>query len=110
MVYYQGDGIHFLDFDLDDVSCTPELRSGDLLVARADTIHRTQPHRSWRTSLNIKVRQKQRCVDLGHLLQGGVTKYTYLSRDPTWAHRAADSAGATLASVGVPATLVDALA
>merc|ERR1712241_1324007 len=44
------------DFKLEDVSCTPRLMRGDLLILRGDVPHRTQsPLRNHRTSLSLRV-------------------------------------------------------
>mmetsp|Transcript_16204 Transcript_16204/g.50960 ORF Transcript_16204/g.50960 Transcript_16204/m.50960 type:complete len:370 (-) Transcript_16204:98-1207(-) len=69
-----------LNFTLDRLACTPELRPGDLLVYHGPAIHRTQPHKSWRTSLNMWVHPR-RPKSVGKLLQGGYIKYYYMSQN-----------------------------
>jgi len=69
-----------LNFSLDSLACTPELRPGDLLIYHGPAIHRTQPHKSWRTSLNMWVHPR-RPKSVGKMLQGGYIKYYYMTRN-----------------------------
>lgn len=66
-----------MDFQLDDVACFPELREGDLLLFRGDTIHRTQEHNTYRTSLNV-LAYPQRLMNSEKLFSGGLDKYTFI--------------------------------
>merc|ERR1711870_92089 len=73
---------HVMDFHLDSVACTPEVGPGDLILFRDDTVHRTQAHRSRRTSLNVNVHPSTRFLDMKTTLTGGMTKYNYMYMSP----------------------------
>lgn len=78
------DANYLLDYHLDQISCSPELRAGDLLLFAGDVIHRTQEHSSWRISLNINVHQDSAkgAVSFAEMLTGGATKYSFMAKNP----------------------------
>jgi len=62
-------------FKLDDVSCSPKLAVGDLLIIRGDTPRRTQPPvKAHSTILNLVV-SEYHDVKVSSLLEGGLLKY-----------------------------------
>lgn len=69
---------YHLDFHFDNVSCTPELRPGDAIVVRGDTIHGTQVHRSRRRSLSIRVWPANPDVSIRRMLSGGAKKFAMM--------------------------------
>jgi len=74
---------YLLNFHLDQISCSPELREGDMLLFAGNTIHRTQEHSSWRISLNIQVHQEysKGNASVAELLQGGMVKYDFMVKN-----------------------------
>jgi len=93
-----NDNFTIMDFHLDNVSCTLDLRVGDLLLIRGDVIHRTQPHiriPSWRTSMNslfvAPFENRMQKLSLPWLLRGGALKWRYFANDPRWAYMIRDS-------------------
>lgn len=75
------DDDYVLDFHLDNLSCTPMLRGGDLLLLRGDMIHRTQAHKSWRTSLTIRTTSHSKEGN-GDPFDGGLAKYWFMAVSP----------------------------
>lgn len=72
----------FMDFRVEEVGCYPELGPGDLAVFRGDVIHRTQPHNSYRTSLNVVVRPGLNYLRLEDQMRGGHRKYSWMAMHP----------------------------
>lgn len=104
IVYADSDDRKFgLGFDINEVACTPELHARDLLILRGDIIHRTQPHKSARTSLTVRVATR-RTIDVHRLFQGGIVKYQYMLTAPHHYIRAALESGAAHQG-GVQATI-----
>lgn len=64
-----------LPFTLDALECTPDLSPGDVLILRGDAIHRTQPHKSWRVTLSVRMHPHQPIISSEKLLEGGRIKY-----------------------------------
>jgi len=72
-----------LNFNMDDVACSPTLHAGDLLLFRGDTIHRTQPHQTHRTSLNINVHMPYwKYLRISDTLSGGQWKFSWMAMAP----------------------------
>lgn len=72
------DSISTFPGSLDHLECTPELKAGDAVLFRGDTIHRTQGHFvpiSWRTSMNVRL-NPIRVKPLSRYLKGGLRKAT----------------------------------
>lgn len=80
MKQQERDRLYIMEFHLDDLSCTPRLEAGDVLVFRGDTIHRTQPFHSvgaFRTALSYRISPRP-TFSVQRFLQGGFRKYTSL--------------------------------
>merc|ERR1712060_121473 len=72
----------YLGFGMDQVKCSPSLGPGDLVLFRGDVFHRTQPHNSYRTSLNVVVRPGIPTLKLENQMRGGNTKYEWMAMHP----------------------------
>ncbi|MBC7975043.1 MAG: phytanoyl-CoA dioxygenase family protein [Myxococcales bacterium] len=68
-------GIHgVLPYALDDLSVTPQLDRGDLLLIRGDVIHRTEDKDTRRVAVSIRMMNRQTRVRRAELVRGGFLK------------------------------------
>ncbi len=71
-----------LDFDLDDVSETPEVKAGDLVLLRGDVFHRTQDVATQRIAVSLRLVGSKSMVSKRRLLAGGPVKRRMLQSNP----------------------------
>ena len=76
-----GGVIGELDFDLDDLAETPELRAGDALLMRGDLFHRTQDNDTNRVALSVRVSGDQHTVTREHFECTCETKNWFLQQN-----------------------------
>jgi hypothetical protein len=72
-----------INFDVDQLSITPFLSAGDLLVLRGDTIHRTQDVETRRVALSVRMVDPDLIVHRSQLADGGSVKYQLLINNRT---------------------------
>lgn len=71
-----------MSFNIGTLACTPDLEPGDALILRGDTIHRTQPHNSWRTSLSVRVYPAESSFSENKLMGSGAEALRRVSHMP----------------------------
>lgn len=81
IVYDQQVGEEYLlNFNIDDLSFTPKLNRGDLLLMRGDTIHKTQDDETHRIAASIRCTDSTSKITLEHLMQTCVVKSSEMSK------------------------------
>jgi hypothetical protein len=68
--------------NLDDISETPELAAGDLLLMRGDMLHKTQDASTDRVAISFRAFNSRKVVSRKVLLSGGLHKLMMMLRDP----------------------------
>jgi hypothetical protein len=80
---YYGDTWR-LPFNLDDLSITPEIAVGDLLIIRQDVIHRTQDRISDRVAISVRCRNTNGILTKSHFLKSCPFKDTMINNNSLW--------------------------
>jgi hypothetical protein len=77
IIYNENDGGEYgrLDYSIDDIAETPQLKSGDLLLLRGDVIHRTEDTTTLRTALSVRIASTQKKISKIELVDGGLKKF-----------------------------------
>lgn len=77
IIYNENDGGEYgrLDYSIDDIAETPQLKSGDLLLLRGDVIHRTEDATTLRTALSVRIASTQKKISKIELVDGGLKKF-----------------------------------
>jgi hypothetical protein len=78
-----GDSIN-LPFYLDDLSVTPILDAGDVLILRQDMVHRTQDNLDDRLSISIRCRNSNGILTKNNLLISCQYKDMMIKNNPEW--------------------------
>ena len=68
--------------NLDDMTETPELAAGDLMLMRGDMLHKTQDASTDRVALSFRAFDSRKVVSRDVLLSGGLHKLLMMLRDP----------------------------
>lgn len=74
---------YFLPVNIDELSVSPVLRPGDLLLMRGDVIHKTQDQDTHRVAISIRCTSGGSIIDLTRLLSGPPRKQEMLGKNPT---------------------------
>ncbi len=75
-------GIHgTLDYDIEELSETPELAAGDALLLRGDIFHRTQDTETSRVALSIRMFDDAQTVTREHFEKSCPTKNAFMQRN-----------------------------
>jgi hypothetical protein len=83
---YHG-SVSRLPFDLDDLSLSPELTVGDLLIIRQDVVHRTQDTICDRVALSIRCNNNNGVLTKSHFLKSCTTKERMMNNNIEWYDR-----------------------
>ncbi len=77
IIYNDNDGGEYgrLDYSIDDIAETPQLKSGDLLLLRGDVIHRTEDALTLRTALSVRIASTHKKIRKIELVDGGLKKF-----------------------------------
>jgi ectoine hydroxylase-related dioxygenase (phytanoyl-CoA dioxygenase family) len=71
---YLGEKIYEMNCSIDDISITPELEPGDLLLMRGDIIHKTQDIETERVALSVRMISPDQLVSYKKLIKGSNMK------------------------------------
>ena len=75
-------GVHgTLDYDIEELSETPELAAGDALLLRGDIFHRTQDTQTSRVALSIRMFNDVQTVTRRHFEQSCPVKNAFMERN-----------------------------
>lgn len=66
---------YILDYEIDEISVTPHLNSGDLLMLRGDVIHKTQDMETERLAVSIRSVNRDNILNRKSFVKGGLVKY-----------------------------------
>jgi len=76
-----------LPFDLDDLSLSPELTTGDMLIIRQDVIHRTQDRINDRVAISVRCRNNNGVLTKSHFLKSCARKEQMMNNNIEWYDR-----------------------
>lgn len=76
-----------LPFNLDDLSITPEVAVGDMLIIRQDVIHRTQDTISDRVAVSIRCNNDNGILTRSHFLKSCISKEKIMNNNKDWYER-----------------------
>lgn len=76
-----------LPLNLDDLSLTPEVGVGDMLIIRQDIIHRTQDTVNDRVAISIRCRNSNSILTRSHFLKSCSFKDTVINNNLEWYDR-----------------------
>jgi hypothetical protein len=83
---YQGNLLR-LPFNLNDLSITPEVTVGDILVIRQDVIHKTQDTIDNRVAVSIRCRNSNGILNRSHFLRSCSFKDKIMNNNKEWYDR-----------------------
>jgi len=83
---YHGN-VQRLPFNLNDLSITPEVSVGDMLIIRQDVIHRTQDTIDNRVAISIRCRNDKGILTRSHFLKSCPFKDTMITNRIEWYER-----------------------
>lgn len=66
---------YILDYEIDEISVTPHLNSGDLLILRGDVIHKTQDMETDRLVVSVRSVNRNNVINRKAFVKGGLVKY-----------------------------------
>jgi hypothetical protein len=69
-----------LPFDISEISETPELRRGDLLILRGDVFHKTQDAETRRVSISLRMINRHSRVSRIKMAKGGIVKMVVMAK------------------------------
>lgn len=83
---YHG-GTLKLPFNLNDLSITPEVAVGDMLIIRQDVIHKTQDTDSGRVAVSIRCNDDNGILTRSHFLKSCISKEKIMNNNKDWYDR-----------------------
>lgn len=73
---------YIIPISINDISVTPELLAGDLLLLRGDIIHKTQDSLTSRISVSFRATQGNALISKQRLVNGCTTKQNFIKKNP----------------------------